>query len=537
MTSHPGDHQINELKILIADDMQENIELLREYFSEYGYTIITAQNGNEALERLNSEDVHLIIADAMMPKMDGFQLCRKVKENPKYANVPFFIYTGDYIDKEDREFARSIGVDKYVVKTEGLDELVDAVNDVAQQWYGYRTQNRHESQHTIDDSSFLEKHHEILIKKLEEKMRRLEQYADTLNLKNLELKESEERYRSLFENANIGIVILDRASKKIIDANNQALKLFKYAKGELLAMDILPIERDNHLTPELLYTELFFSGEASIIDKTDARIDVHISSVPINHAKDPRIIVYIRDISEQNRIHQKLLQVENMTLMGRLAAGIAHEIRNPLAAVTVNLQYLLRRYADNEDIIGTVSMGMEGAKRVEQVIDKTLSLARATPPQTKPADVNEILDRVLWFMKMLLKQKKLTVQKDLAADLPAISVDEKQIQQVLLNILQNAVDASHEEGTIAMRTYRGDQEAAGKVCIEVRDFGAGIPEKMKEHMFEPFNTTKKGGTGLGLALSKYIMDRHNADIQVASDTGAGTIIRLQFPVNRTANGE
>lgn len=521
---------MEELTILIVDDIEENIQILREFLDEYGYTIIAANNGVDALERLEEQQIHLIITDAMMPKMDGFQLCRKVKEHPRYSAIPFIMYTGDYIDEEDREFAKSIGVDKYIVKSEGFKELITTANDIALNWYGYSQKETETQNETIDDSLFLEKHHSILVKKLEEKMQHLEHYAETLNRKNIELKASEARYRSLFENANIGVVILNRETKRILDANKQAVHMLKYSKKELLEKDCLPIQGDEKMTLRLLYSELFFSGEAAIIDKEGSSIEVHISSVPIAHAQDPRIIVYIRDLSEHAKIRQKLLQVENMTMMGRLAAGIAHEIRNPLAAITVNLQYLQNRYADNEDIMSTVEMAMDGSKRVEQVIDKTLSLARATPPQTNSEDVHKIITRVLWFMKMPLQQKNITIYKKFSEELPKISVDEKQIQQVLLNIIQNAVDASKENSTITLTTGIRGKNGEKIVCIEVADQGEGIPKNVQDHIFEPFNTTKKSGTGLGLAISKYIMDRHNGNIILSSDPGRGTAVRLEFSI-------
>jgi len=537
MTTPDGSTSTGTFTILHVDDAQENIELLTEFFSDYGYLIISANNGIEALELLGKEDVHLIISDAMMPKMDGFQFCREIKNSSKYAHVPFFIYTGDYLDQEDRELAKSIGVDKYIHKGDGFNDLTEAVIEVASRWYGYTQRSLSNDKDVIDDNAFLEKHHRVIIKKLEEKMRDLEQYAETLNKKNLELQESEARYRSLFENANIGIIILDRETKRILDVNKQAVKLFKYEKEELLALGSLPIEEDRQMTAQLLYTEQFFSGDASIKNKDGQSIEVKINSVPIAHANDPRIIVYIRDISEQAKIQQKLLQIENMTLMGKLAAGIAHEIRNPLAAVTVNLQYLLKRFSDNEEMRSTVEMAMEGSKRAEQVIEKTLNLARAKPPQTKLENVNDIIEQVLWFMRIPMKQKNISVEKKLSGELPHISVDEKQIQQVLLNVLQNAVDVSEKNSLIGIHTYQFKKDDIKKVCIEIVDNGPGISDELQKNLFEPFNTTKKGGTGLGLAISKYIMDRHNANIQVSSHPGKGTSICLQFPVYQTLTGE
>jgi DNA-binding response OmpR family regulator len=159
------------LKILLVDDVQENLELLEDVLSESGYTCVQAQNGVDALGLLQKETVHLIVADAMMPKMDGFQLCKEVRAMAGPAKIPFIIYTGNYVDAADQEFARSIGVDRYVVKYAGLGTLVEAVNELAKQRYGRHPEQPAEGQGQIDDQVFLEQHHAIIIKKLEEKIR------------------------------------------------------------------------------------------------------------------------------------------------------------------------------------------------------------------------------------------------------------------------------------------------------------------------------------------------------------------------------
>src|SRR5512138_2960484 len=127
---------VNQIRILIVDDVQENLDLLEDVLSEGGYSCVMAHNGTEALEILKSNQVHLVVADAMMPKIDGFQLCKEVRAIPDLNHVAFIIYTGNYVDEADQEFARSIGVDRYVVKFAGMGALIEAVNDLAQQRYG-----------------------------------------------------------------------------------------------------------------------------------------------------------------------------------------------------------------------------------------------------------------------------------------------------------------------------------------------------------------------------------------------------------------
>ncbi len=126
------------LRVLIVDDVQENLMLLEEVLMENGYIPVVATNGLDALSQLEAQEIHLIVADAMMPKMDGFQLCKEVRSRESSAKIPFVIYTGNYVDGADEEFARSIGVDRYVVKYAGLGSLVEAINELTEQQYGFK---------------------------------------------------------------------------------------------------------------------------------------------------------------------------------------------------------------------------------------------------------------------------------------------------------------------------------------------------------------------------------------------------------------
>ncbi len=125
-----------EITVLVVDDLSANLDLLEDVLTDFGYHSVRASNGVQALKMLNEETVHVIVADAMMPKMDGFQLCQEVRAHQGFARIPFIIYSGTYVDDADQEFARKIGADRYVMKTAGLDPLTDAVNDLVQQRYG-----------------------------------------------------------------------------------------------------------------------------------------------------------------------------------------------------------------------------------------------------------------------------------------------------------------------------------------------------------------------------------------------------------------
>jgi PAS domain S-box-containing protein len=524
------------LKILIVDDVQENLMLLEEVLSENGYLPVLAKNGIDALAQLDSNQIHLIVADAMMPKMDGFQLCKEVRAREASSKIPFVIYTGNYVDGADQEFARSIGVDRYVVKYAGLGSLVEAINELTEQHYGFKRQPLPEPE-PINEQEFLEKHHAIIIRKLEEKMAELEMYAEALTIKNRELQASEDRYRGLFDHASIAILVVDRDSGKMLDVNKQGTALLQYAKEEILALPEPPFVGGEDFLKSLLGASMFSSGEAAMRTKGGEVIDVEIGAAPLARPQDNRVLLYIRDITEQKRMREQLMQAEKMTLMGRLAASIAHEIRNPLSAVTLNLQYLLQKAEADKGMRSIIEDALEGARRVESVMESTLSFARITPPVLKREPINDLAERVLGFLRVPIQQKKITVETQYAPDLPKILVDAKQIEQVILNVLQNAVDASQEGGVITLVTGLVDEPVQGPkipgpgVVMAIRDCGPGMTAEQYKHLFEHFRTNKPGGTGLGLAMSRQIMLRHNSDIRVEPAPGSGTIVRLVFPAH------
>ncbi|HTY09815.1 MAG TPA: ATP-binding protein [Bacteroidota bacterium] len=538
--SIPVEKQPSALTILVVDDVEENLELLQDLFTESGYNVIAARSGVEAFEVFNRETVHLIIADAMMPRMDGFQLCRKVKENPKNAKTPFIIYTGNYVDEEDQELARNVGVDRYVMKYAGLGSLIEAVRDVTLQNYGIQPEQVPESSASIDDQSFLEKHHTLVTKKLEEKMKELEMYAATLARKNRELQVSELRYRALFENASVAIFVVDSKTESIVDVNNQGIALLGYSKDELLGLPSLPFIEGDPFNASLSQSKDIVAQEAAMKTKDGDSIDVDVSAGSVSVLNDSRVMLFVRDITEQKKIRNSLMQMEKMSLMGRLAAGIAHEIRNPLAGVTLNLQYLQRKIDKTSPDFESIAAALEGAERIQHVIEDTLGLARVTPPSLQQHSINAIIARSLHFVSLALQQKAIALTTSFDENVPDVMVDQKQIQQVMLNILQNAIDATPPNGAISVSTKTGEMHAgeAALPCVEttIQDSGVGIPVEMKAVLFEPFRTTKSGGTGLGLALSKYIIGRHHGDIALESPSEGGTLVRIILPSQPTSNG-
>ncbi len=524
------------IRVLVVDDIQENLALLDDVLTDGGYAPVTARNGIQALDILKREAVHLVIADAMMPKMDGFQLCKEVRAIPGYARIPFIIYTGNYVDDSDQEFAHNIGVDRYVVKGAGVGELFGAINELVQQRYGHLPEPAASGEARLDDQAFLEQHRALVIKKLEEKMVELEVYAETLERKNREIHASEERYRALFESASIPIFVIDRETGKVLDVNRQGVTLLGYTAEQLAAMPRLPFADAGDFAKGILDANKFVAGETTIRRVDGEVLDVDVGVGPVTRPLDSRLLLYIRDITEQKKMREHLLQAEKMALMGRLAAGIAHEVRNPLAAITLNLQYLAAKGPLDGPMVESIGNALEGAKRVESVIENTLSLARVSPPVLQPESVNSIVQKVIGFIDMSSRQKDVKVDTELGGDLPEVKVDARQIQQVLLNIVQNAIDASPMGEVVTLATGLATRAEEGgarpSVCITVRDHGPGVPPEQRKYLFQQFRTTKPGGTGLGLVLSRQILERHGGTIALDDAPGGGTVVRILIPTHR-----
>jgi len=226
----------------------------------------------------------------------------------------------------------------------------------------------------------------------------------------------------------------------------------------------------------------------------------------------------------------RLLQSEKLSAVGEFIAGVAHELNNPLT-VMVGYAQLLEESDLEEEYKQEVRQMAESADRCHKVVQNLLSFARQRPPEWTQVNLHDLLDATLNFLKYELRTSNVESERRYAADLPCVMADPHQLQQIFLNITNNARQAMEEEGikgTISIHTTYTD----AFVQVEIRDTGPGIPEENREKIFDPFFTTKEQGkgTGLGLSVSYGIIKEHGGEIVVESKTGVGTTFRIQIPV-------
>lgn len=247
------------MKILIVDDVNESLELLKEVFETMGYAVLTASNGVEALKILSEERVDIIISDVLMPKMDGFLFCREVKRNEYTRNIPFIFYTANYTDPEDEKFGLGLGADAYLIKPIDIQILINTVEKLLQK----DKSEISKVDSVSDDIQYLREYNTVLIRKLEDKMYELEQANEMLMKVNRELQVSHEQYKSLFENAGKAIFIVQPETWMVLDANNQAENLFKCTRDEILSLSFAKYKK--FLQP-LFEGERVVNFETTIID-------------------------------------------------------------------------------------------------------------------------------------------------------------------------------------------------------------------------------------------------------------------------------
>jgi signal transduction histidine kinase len=233
-----------------------------------------------------------------------------------------------------------------------------------------------------------------------------------------------------------------------------------------------------------------------------------------------------RQMEEANR---RLIQAEKLASIGRIAATIAHEIRNPLTSVKLNIQKLLQNDGLGEEETEHLSITQEGIQQIEKFIKEMLNFTRVSDLNLERFSIVQVVEEAAKVLKDSLEEKKISLERSYAPNLPLVQVDGDKMRQVFLNILRNGFEAVENGGTISLALSRVDKENGCWIKARVSDNGCGIPEKDWENIFEPFFTTKPSGIGLGLANARKIIEQHRGVIKVVKKRGKGTAFEILIP--------
>ncbi len=372
-------------------------------------------------------------------------------------------------------------------------------------------------------------------------------------------------FRALMDDAESGVLVLD-SRRRVASANPAALKLLGTTLARARATDASVLLR-TVVAGEDLARDVFASArlEREALLHTPGAGDVPVLLTASRFGRPAWVLVTLHDLTSMWRMQQELRRHERLATLGQLSAGVAHEIRNPLAGIGTSAQVLLKRFDAGDDRARFVQVILDEVARLDRIVTSLLQYARPRQPELSAVRLADSVERVVVMSQANAQRQGVRIESEVAPRLAAVYIDSDLVHQVLLNVTLNALQAMPAGGTLRYevrhvrrrRPPRGPGRRAedrreaderrnarsGRVSrwiefqqVRVIDTGVGIPRGTLTKLFDPFFTTKASGTGLGLSISQTIMQEHGGSIAVDSKEGRGTTVLLNFPREKR-NGE
>jgi len=352
-----------------------------------------------------------------------------------------------------------------------------------------------------------------------------------------ELGESEEKFRSLVEASLDGIVL--HRDLKLLYVNRACLEMFRYDRPEdLLGRDLAELIEYPYqqAAPQRLANLLRGASprvfEMKGVRRNGEKFDLEVISFPTTYGGRPASQTHIRDITHKKQLEDHLARTDKLASLGQLAAGVAHEMNNPLGSIMV-LSYLLLEDM-REDCVERAQIDkiIREATRCKEIVQGLLEFSRYMPSRMVPVQINSILEEVLFLVSGHLLFQHIDLVKEFQPDLPRVLGDKNRLEQVFVNLLMNSADAMEGMGRLTVSTSLNPE--GDRVRLAFRDTGPGIPDDLLGRLFDPFFTTKRvgKGVGLGLSISYGIIEKHMGRIFVEKTGSDGTTFIVELPVYR-----
>jgi PAS domain S-box-containing protein len=485
-----------EIGILIVDDEASVRDSLCQWFKADGYRVDTAEEAGSALKKLQESPWDIILLDIRMPGMDGIELQHRIKQVD--PNIITIIITAHA----------------------SVDTAIQALKDGA---FDYVTK-------PIDPDDLSR-----LVRNAVEKRRLV---AENIQLRRL----IEDK---LIESSADGIVVADSEGRVLI-FNKGAEDMLGYRAeqvvGKMNVREIYPPDVAEALGPKLRSEDFGGRGKLSSFpfalrrkDGESMEGELSASLVYDEKGRESLTVAIFRDVREKREIERELrdtrealLQAEKLAAMGRLTSQIAHELNNPIYGIMNTLELLKTEVPPESKRRGLLELSLSETVRLSEMLRSMLSFSKPEQEKRAPVKINELIDGILLVMDKQMREANVRVTTAFSREIPEIMASTNQLRQVMLNMIKNAKESMPSGGTLSVRTIPGD----GKVLIIVGDTGVGIPEGLKDKIFEAFFTTKQKvrGAGLGLSVCYGIIKGHGGEIKVESEVGKGTSFIISLPV-------
>ncbi|MBI9108382.1 MAG: response regulator [Spirochaetales bacterium] len=504
-------------RVLVVDDEKSIRITLREFLQNEGYDVQIAGDAIEALRILKTEEFDVVLSDLIMPKLTGVELLAQIQMNS--SNVKVIIMTGEPTADTAAKALRN-GAFDYLVKPINKESVLKVVASA----FG--------------------------LKSLEDENRRYREGLEQLvEDRTRELKQSGEKYQSIVENIGLGIALIS-PEMEILELNNQVREWFpNIDPGEK------PIcYRAFNDPPREIFCDDCPADRTRLDGQVHESITIYptaggnrqyrISSSPIMNEKGEikAVIVIMEDMTVRLTLEAQLRQAQKLEAMGTLASGIAHDINNTLAPITLYTDALLESEENlSERARRFLTTIKQAAGDIESTIGRLSTFYKKDGGGLliKPVDLHDLFQQVIdmtrprWKDLLQKSGKTIEMKIDIPEHSPVFSGIESEIREALVNLVLNAVDAMPGGGIVTLRAVENEEN----VILEIEDTGTGMNDEQKSKCLEPFFTTKgDSGSGLGLAMVFGTMRRHHGEIEIDSEEGRGTTIRLIFPQLKSGNG-
>lgn len=509
----------NDWKVVLIDDEEDIRDVMSISLRDAGYEIATASDGETGMRLCTELSPHIVITDIRMPGISGIKVLESVKQlNPEIEVIVITAFG---------EMDLAI----QALQLDASDFITKPVNDDALHLALKRAQTRYSNRKQLKDYTAL----------LE---REKTQTAREL-IKNITFQ------KNLIDNSMDGILACDE-NDVVVTFNRSMEQILGFSKNEVLhkmSLNQFFLRGEENRFKEDLQGDKYggknnlFLYETTLQGLSGRKIPVQVSATLLfEEGTRSGLVCFFRDLREIHRLEQefadqtRVLHQDKMMSLGKLAASMVHEINNPLSGVLNYVRLMIRivergTLSDEQrgNFQGYLKLVESETDRCSQIVSNLLTFSRKSPTALEQVRVDELFHRCTVLSRHKLELQNILLETHIASDIPTIEGDLNQMQQCIINLIFNAIDAMPTGGTL---TLSGDFDPENEVVtITVRDTGTGISEEDLPYIFEPFFSTKKEGYGVGLGLSTVfgIMERHHGEVTVESRKSEGTSFRLLFP--------
>lgn len=511
-------------RVLLVDD-EPNLRLtMAEFLRRGGYEPLPVADFDAALALADSSELDVAVIDLILPGKSGLELLRELSARDAY--VPVVMITGEPDSPAVAEIVRRGAYDflpKPVKKVELLKAVAGAV----------------ERKRLVDEKRRLEL--------------QTQRYAEELEVRvaerTAELAEAHSFLHLVLDSSTEYAIVATDMGGRITLFNRGAERMFGYATAQALGQEpyVLGSREGEEEYLRVIFGESVREAEELGRHQTEARFRraggeafaASIAVTPIRHHDGEMIghLAIIKDLTAEReaaerlqRMQERLAHQEKIASLGRAAAQVAHEVKNPLAGLLLYAMHLRGKVNDklSESELTLIDKIVDTIQHLTNMTNRVLDFARPVRLNPRPSDLNRIVTDVLQLLGPQIESGRIGPRVELDEGCGLVLLDEPSIRSTLINLALNAVQAMHDGGTLTIRTEALD----GVVNLEIEDEGTGMSQEQVANVFEPFFTTKSQGLGLGMPFAQKVIEQHGGTISIESRPGAGTTVRLRLPNER-----